>query len=82
MACSDVWGEFFRFTHRKAPVAQHLVRLKTYAAERDVSVKTLRRRIARGEITGYRFGPKIIIIDSNEVDALLLKRIPNGGGRQ
>jgi hypothetical protein len=66
----------------RPPVAQHLVRLKTYAAERDVSVKTLRRRIAKGEITGYRFGPKIIMIDSNEVDALLLKRIPYGGGRQ
>ena len=63
-------------------MAQNLVRLKVYAEERHVSVKTLRRRIARGEITGYRFGPKIIMIDSNEVDALLLKRIPNGGGSQ
>jgi hypothetical protein len=75
-------GGFLPSIHRKAPVAQNLVRLKTYAEERDISVKTLRRRLAKGEITGYRFGPKLIMIDANEADALLLKRIPNGGGRQ
>lgn len=36
-----------------------------------VSVKTLRRRIADGSITGYRFGPKIIRVDLDEVEALM-----------
>lgn len=37
-----------------------------------VSVKTLRRRIADGTITGYRFGPKIIRVDLDEVAALMV----------
>jgi hypothetical protein len=59
-------------------VAQNLVRLKTYAEEHPISVKSLRRYIATGKIRGYRFGPKIILVDENEVDAVLLKPIPNG----
>ena len=38
--------------------------------------KTIRRRIADGSITAYRFGPRLIRIDLNEVDALL-RRIPS-----
>jgi hypothetical protein len=63
-------------------VPQHLVRLSTCAEARDISVKTLRRWIAGGQITGFRFGPKIIMVDLNEVDAVMLKPIPNGGGGQ
>lgn len=37
----------------------------------DCSTKTVRRRIADGSLTGYRFGPRIIRVDLNEVDALL-----------
>lgn len=43
-----------------------------------VSVKTLRRRIADGTITGYRFGPKIIRVDLDEVAALMVPTL--GGG--
>ncbi len=42
-----------------------------------VSVKTLRRRIADGSLTGYRFGPKIIRVDLDEVAALM---VPTRGG--
>lgn len=42
------------------------------AAERlDVHPRSLRRAIARGELTGYRFGRKMIRIDREDVDALL-----------
>jgi excisionase family DNA binding protein len=36
----------------------------------DVSPKTIRRRIADGSITGYRFGPRIIRVDLHEVESL------------
>lgn len=42
------------------------------AAKRTkVSTKTIRRRIADGRLTGYRFGPHLIRLDPAEVDALL-----------
>lgn len=50
---------------------------KTYeslaqAAERtEVSVKTLRRRIAAGDLPAYRYGPKILRVDPNDVDQLM-----------
>lgn len=42
-----------------------------------VSVKTLRRRIADGSLTGYRFGPKLLRVDLDEVAALM---VPTRGG--
>lgn len=37
--------------------------------------KTLRRRIAEGALPGYRLGARTIVVDLNDVDALL-ERIP------
>lgn len=39
------------------------------------SVKTMRRMIASGELTGYRIGKKMIRVDGSEVLALA-RRIP------
>lgn len=44
-----------------------------------VCTKTLRRMIARGELTGYRLGKRIILVDLDELDALL-RPIPSAGG--
>ena len=41
-----------------------------------VNPKTVRRYIAAGRITGYRTGPRLIRVDLNELDAMLLQRIP------
>jgi excisionase family DNA binding protein len=41
----------------------------------SVSTKTIRRRIADGSITGYRFGPRVIRVDLDEVESLF-KRMP------
>jgi excisionase family DNA binding protein len=41
----------------------------------NVSTKTIRRRIADGSITGYRFGPRVIRVDLDEVESLF-KRMP------
>ena len=46
----------------------------------DVSTKTVRRMIARGDLTGYRVGPRLIRVDLNELDAML-RPIPTAGGR-
>jgi excisionase family DNA binding protein len=49
------------------------------AAERaGVHPRTILRYIARGELTGYRVGPKLIKVDLDEIDALF-RRIPAGG---
>jgi excisionase family DNA binding protein len=40
-----------------------------------VSTRTIRRRIADGSITGYRFGPRVIRVDLDEVESLF-KRMP------
>lgn len=42
--------------------------------------RTLRRRIADGTITGYRFGPRGIRVDLDEIDDQLLRPIPTVGG--
>lgn len=49
------------------------------AAQFGVSVKTLRRYISAGRITGYRFGPRMLRVDLNELDALL-RPLAAGGG--
>ena len=42
------------------------------AAERtEVSVKTLRRRIAAGDLPAYRCGSKILRVDPNDVDQIM-----------
>ena len=44
-----------------------------------VSTKTIRRWIHAGRVTGYRAGPKLIRVDLNELDAMLVQ-IPAAGG--
>lgn len=44
-----------------------------------VSEKTLRRMIASGAVPGYRFGPRLMRVDLNEVDARL-RPVPTGMG--
>ena len=46
------------------------------AAERiGLSTRTLRRRIAAGDLTAYRNGPRVICLDPDDVDRLMI-RIP------
>lgn len=51
------------------------------AAERwDLNQRTIRRMIARGQITGYRVGGnKLLRVDPEEVDAAM-RPIPTVGG--
>ena len=47
-----------------------LVSLAAGAAFADVSVRTLRRYIAQGRLTGYRVGPRLVKVDLNELEQL------------
>ncbi len=44
----------------------------------DVSIKTVRRWISHGVLTGYRIGPRLIRVDLNELDSEL-RPIPTAG---
>lgn len=50
---------------------RRLVRLSKAAEYTDETVKTIRRRISDGTLTGFRFGPRHILVDLNEIDAAL-----------
>lgn len=50
---------------------RHYESLVAAAARIGVHPRTLRRRIADGKLTAYRFGETLIRLDPLEVDALL-----------
>ncbi len=54
-----------------------LVSIPVAAETADVCTKTIRRYISAGRITGYRVGPRLIKVDLNELESLLLQ--PIGG---
>lgn len=44
------------------------------AAERTgLSIKTLRRRISTGALAAYRSGPRILRVDPNDVDNMMVR---------
>lgn len=55
--------------------ASHLVPLTDAAETLCVSVKTLRRRISDGSITGYRVG-RLVRVDPEEIADRLVVEIP------
>jgi excisionase family DNA binding protein len=64
-------------THRTIASAQNFETIAEAAARHRVSGRTIRRRIADGTLTGYRFGPTSVRLNPAEVDALL-RRITAG----
>jgi excisionase family DNA binding protein len=58
--------------------ARHYVSLNVASEYLGVSVKTVRRMIAAGEITGYRFGKRLLRVDLVEVESAL-RPIPTAG---
>jgi excisionase family DNA binding protein len=49
---------------------RRLISLAVAATYADVSVRTLRRYISQGRLTGYRIGPRLIKVDLNELSQL------------
>jgi excisionase family DNA binding protein len=62
----------------KSPT-RRLAQLESAAQYADCSVKTIRRMIARGDLTGYRMGKRLIRVDLNELDEAL-RPIPTTSG--
>ena len=58
-------------TRSTALPTRHFVSIEQASNYTGLSVKTLRRRISDGTLTGYRAGPKLVRVDLNEVDAML-----------
>lgn len=63
----------------KAAPTRSFTTIEAEAERLAVNPRTLRRMIARGELTAYRFGDRMIRLDSHEVDAML-RPIPTGVG--
>ena len=61
------------------PSTRALVTLATAAEYAATSTKTIRRRIACGDLTGYRMGPRLIRVDLTELDAMM-RPIPTASG--
>lgn len=61
------------------PVPKRLASLENARKYMDVAdIKTVRRYIASGLLTGYRMGDRLLRVDLNEVDQML-RPIPTGG---
>ena len=54
----------------------NLATLSEAAAILRCDVKTVRRRIADGTITGYRMGPRHLRVNLDEVHERLMKPVP------
>ncbi len=61
-----------------SPTVRRLESITGAAAYAGVHPKTVRRHIAAGRLVGYRFGPRLLRVDLNELDAML-RPIPVGG---
>ena len=51
--------------------SRRLTPISSAAQYADCSTKTIRRFIAAGKLTGYRFGSRLIRVDLDEVDDLM-----------
>ena len=47
---------------------KRLARIAQAAALYGCSDKSIRRRIADGTITGYKFGPRMLLVDLDEIE--------------
>jgi excisionase family DNA binding protein len=60
-------------------VSEKMISIADAARRLSVSELTVRRWIASGRLTGYRFGSRMIRIDSEELDHVA-RQIPTTGG--
>jgi excisionase family DNA binding protein len=66
---------------RTASAQTELATIKEAADHFRVHPSTIRRRISDGELTGYRFGPRLIRVDLAEM-ATLFRAVPAVGSDQ
>lgn len=59
--------------HAIRPAQRRLISLAEAAERLDVCPRTLRRYISAGRVTAYRIGPRLIKIDPNELDQMVIR---------
>jgi len=59
---------------------RQLATIQEAARHYRVSPDTIKRRIADGAITAYRFGPKVVRLDLAEIDNAMLRPISRPTG--
>lgn len=64
--------------HREEAIPRRYATLTEAAEYAAVNPRTLRRRIAAGDLTGFRMGPRVVRVDLNELDRLLVSGCPAG----
>ena len=55
-----------------------MLSLSQASAQLGVSIRTLRRRIATGDLPAYRSGRRILRVRSTDLDRIF-RRVPTGG---
>jgi excisionase family DNA binding protein len=65
-------------TKANRPSSRQMISLEQAAEIIGCHPRTIRRRIAEGQLTGYRMGLRILRVDQAEVENLL-RPIPAGG---
>ena len=63
----------------RAPRPRRLTSIQAAADYADVSTRSIRRWIARGELPAYRVGPRLIRVDLDDLDRLA-RPIPTAMG--
>ena len=66
-------------TKKQSPTTPKYISQQDAADQLGVSVKTIRRSIAAGRLTGYRVGGRLLRVDQAEV-AAMLRPIPTTAG--
>lgn len=61
------------------PALRRPVSIAVAAKYAGVHPRTIRRMISRGDVQGFRFGPRILRVDLDDIEAML-RRIPTAGG--
>jgi excisionase family DNA binding protein len=64
-------GESVTALRTPSPTIRRLESIDGAAEYAGVHPRTIRRRIAEGQLTGYRMGPRLIRVDLNELDPSL-----------
>ncbi len=63
------------------PRPRRLVSQQAAAEYLDVTERTIRNYVSRGQLRAYRVGGRVVRIDVDDLDALL-RQIPAGGDRR
>lgn len=66
-------------TERQTAGPRSFITLAEAADHLSVTERTVRNYIARGQLTGYRVGPRAIRVDAAELDRMLVP-IPTAAG--